>query len=69
MKYWQKVRVTSWFYEWMEWYAIREKFLWFNAMMWNWKLVEDIEITVSLITWKTEDDFEIVFPKDNLELI
>lgn len=24
MKYWQKVRVTSWFYEWLTWVVIQQ---------------------------------------------
>ena len=67
MKYGQKVRVTSWFYEWMEGIAIREKFLWLNAMAINWKLVADLEIIVKLeIEW---DIHEVAFPESNLEII
>ena len=67
MKYWDKVRIKSWFYEGMEGIAIRERSLWFRAMTADWKMVEDLEISVKLeIEW---DVHEIVFPKSNLELI
>lgn len=65
MKYWDRVRVTSWFYEGMEGTAIREEFLWFNEV--NGKMKEFIDFTVKLeIEW---DVHEIVFPESNLEII
>lgn len=27
MKYWQRVKVTSWFYEWMKWIVISESII------------------------------------------
>ena len=67
MKYWQKVRVLSWFYEGMEGTAVRERLLWFRAMTAEWKIVEDLEISVKLeIEW---DVHEMLFFESNLEII
>lgn len=67
MKYWSKVRVTSWFYEGMEGIAIRENHLWFHEV--NWEMKEIIDIKVLLSANRQVDDFEINFRESNLEII
>lgn len=62
MKYWQKIRVTSWFYEGMEVIALREEPIIKNSM------IETVMIKVKL----KEIDiwyFSINFPESSLELI
>jgi hypothetical protein len=61
MKYNDKVRVKSGFYEGMEGTVIREKFLWLNS----WMPLIDFIVKLQ-IEW---DEHEIVFPESNLELI
>lgn len=65
MKYWTKVKVTSWFYEGIEGTAIREKFLWLEPIDWKIKFLTDITVKLE-IKW---DEHEIVFPNSSLEII
>ena len=59
MKYWDKIKVKSWFYEGLEGIAIREISM-VQSYDADWKMVEDLEISVKLeIEW---DVHEIVFP-------
>ena len=62
MKYWQKIRVTSWFYEGMEGVAKREK-----------SIIKDWMIDWTIIKVKLQEFdiwyFYIDFPESSLELI
>lgn len=66
MKYWDKVKVTSWFYEWIEWTVIRQPETLSSLFCWE-PIDKNKYYTIRL--WNDDDIHDITLPESNLELI
>ncbi len=66
MKYWDRVRITSWFYEGMEGTAIR--FQRTLSSYYNWEPT-DKNLYYSVTLWDDNDIHVESFPESNLEII
>lgn len=59
MKYWKRVKVKSWFYEWLEWIVVHEQTEWWKP---TWKYLVKFNLTNSEYdeTFVTKDEVETV---------
>lgn len=64
MKYWDKVKIKEWFYEWMIWEVIEE---YKNTSVVDWK--ETITYNYLIFFWPKSWYVNKVFWLENLELI
>jgi hypothetical protein len=64
MKYWQKVRVTSWFYEGAEWLLYKEYTI---QDWWNWETPVNRRNTYNIKVWN--EVLPEIFELSNFELI
>lgn len=69
IKYWQRVKIKEWFYEWLYGYVIRKNNYIHTSVRWN---ISNDDFGVALKWWYgicNEETFIVYLPEENLILI